>query len=241
MQLERIRLNLTNVQFIQIKSVQIKSIPIQFQFNSIQQLSEEEAEGDWQRGLNYKQLPPNILDSKEVDLAKVPAMMESSLFSGITHTEQIDDINLGYTEVETSGWAFTGGGRSVVRVDVSGDGGKTWSQAELGEGSEQPTGRAWGWVFWTTIVKAKIGDDVSRKRAADGVNGVDLKKTVTIVSKAVDSSFNVQPENVESIWNVRGLANNSWYRRTMEVVNEMDEEECLVVDTTNDRLKKQIT
>ena len=32
-----------------------------------------------------------------------------------------------------------------------------------------------------------------------------------IVSKAVDESGNTQPESIESIWNIRGLCNNSWY------------------------------
>lgn len=45
----------------------------------------------------------------------------------------------------------------------------------------------------------------------------DHKGKVEIVCKAVDSSHNVQPENVEGIWNHRGLLNNSWHRVTVNV------------------------
>lgn len=32
-----------------------------------------------------------------------------------------------------------------------------------------------------------------------------------IIVKAVDSAANVQPEKVETIWNLRGVLNNSWH------------------------------
>ena len=34
-------------------------------------------------------------------------------------------------EVQVSGWAFSGGGHGIIRVDVSADQGKTWTSAEL--------------------------------------------------------------------------------------------------------------
>ena len=36
-------------------------------------------------------------------------------------------------DVDVAGIAYSGGGRGIVRVDVSGDQGKTWVAAELGE------------------------------------------------------------------------------------------------------------
>ncbi|CAN7041184.1 unnamed protein product [Brassica oleracea var. botrytis] len=33
-----------------------------------------------------------------------------------------------------------------------------------------------------------------------------------VIAKAVDSAANVQPENVESVWNLRGVLNTSWHR-----------------------------
>ena len=36
-------------------------------------------------------------------------------------------------------------------------------------------------------------------------------------SKAVDSSYNVQPETFKNIWNLRGLLSNAYSRRTYKV------------------------
>ena len=50
--------------------------------------------------------------------------------------------------VTVKGVAWSGGGREVIRVDVSSDGGKTWQVAELIKDEEQPLGRAWAWKRW---------------------------------------------------------------------------------------------
>ena len=91
-----------------------------------------------------------------------------------------------------------GGGRNIVRVDVTGDNGKSWANANITEGSDQPYGRAWAWVFWECpSVPATVCED---------------GRSVEVSCKGVDSSFNTQPESSDGLWNVRGLANNSWYR-----------------------------
>lgn len=85
------------------------------------ELAEEEAEGAWQRGLNYKVLPPSVLDAKEVDLDKIPGLSEVSVFSGITNVSKVrendtnngTDTNMNMVPGETvlvkaSGWAWAG-------------------------------------------------------------------------------------------------------------------------------------
>jgi sulfite oxidase len=166
------------------------------------ELSQNEAEGVWQRGLNYKPLPPGVTDASTVNLDEMPSITELSLFSGITKIERSsssssESINPGdRIMVKVGGWAYGGGGRNVVRVDVTGDNGATWASAKLKEGSKQRFHHAWAWVFWECDVPAVIGEDGS----------------VHIASKAVDLAFNVQPETSVHMWNVRGLGNNSWYR-----------------------------
>ena len=54
--------------------------------------------------------------------------------------------------VEVRGYAFAGGERHVARVDVSLDGGASWSQAELLE----DLGR-WAWRQWRTTVRPRAG------------------------------------------------------------------------------------
>jgi sulfite oxidase len=164
------------------------------------ELAATEAEGPWQRGLNYKILPPEVTDAKEVSLDRMPSMTEVSLFSGITSIRKVSSGTSkcgDRVKVKVSGWAWAGGGRNIVRLDVTADEGKTWETAKLKQGSEQRFGRAWAWVFWECEVPDALVQD-------DG--------SVHISSKAVDLAFNVQPENASHSWNVRGLGNNSWFK-----------------------------
>lgn len=168
------------------------------------EVADSEAEGAWQQGLNYKTLPPNVTNAKDIDLSKMPSMTEVAVFSGITamdvaadNKKQNNVVKAGQTVmVKTKGWAWAGGGRNIVRVDVTGDGGKTWQAANIVEGGDQKFGRAWAWVFWECEVPATVKKD----------------GTFELASKAVDMAFNSQPESVAHGWNVRGLGNNSWYR-----------------------------
>ena len=50
--------------------------------------------------------------------------------------------------VSVRGVAWSGGGREVIRVDVSSDGGKTWNTATVNSEEQQPLGRAWAWKLW---------------------------------------------------------------------------------------------
>lgn len=86
------------------------------------------------------------------------------------------------------GYAFAGGDRTVARVDVSTDGGTTWTQAELEEQAS-----TWSWRHWSAIVEVPAGD-------------------VEVVARAWDSSAALQPERPEHVWNPKGYVNNSWAR-----------------------------
>eukprot|EP00814_Leptocylindrus_danicus_P001124 CAMPEP_0116011782 /NCGR_PEP_ID=MMETSP0321-20121206/4759_1 /TAXON_ID=163516 /ORGANISM="Leptocylindrus danicus var. danicus, Strain B650" /LENGTH=526 /DNA_ID=CAMNT_0003481053 /DNA_START=150 /DNA_END=1733 /DNA_ORIENTATION=+ len=167
------------------------------------QLAPSEAEGAWQRGLNYKTLPPSVglTEAKNVDLQKIPAMQQASLFSGITHANVVaNDDSSSSSLVEVSGWAWAGGGRNVVRVDVSVDGGEHWTTAEITEGGNQKVHRAWAWVFWKATLPKP--DNTA-------------ESMVEVCSKAVDCAYNVQPQKAD--WNVRGLGNNGWFRKKVDV------------------------
>jgi sulfite oxidase len=168
------------------------------------ELAKTEAVGAWQRGLNYKTLPPAVTDAKNVNLEEMPSMTEVSTFSGITHSNVVSEAKAtpGNTvTMKAEGWAWAGGGRNIVRVDVTGDGGKSWATATLTEGKQQRFGRSWAWVFWECDVPAVVHED----------------GTVQLASKAVDLAFNSQPESSDHGWNVRGLGNNAWYKQTVKV------------------------
>lgn len=111
----------------------------------------------------------------------------------------------------------TGGGRKIVRVDVSADGGKTWEQAELTSGAQQPSERAWAWVLWEATIdpdvlqRLAVQAAVSEQPELDNGNKATPGRWLRLVCKATDESFNTQPESAASIWNLRGILNNSWH------------------------------
>ena len=152
-------------------------------------VSSEESEGTWQRGISYKGLAHYVKDFKDVDLRKVASVQEMPIQSCIVETNKKEK------HLNIKGFAWSGGGRGIIRVDVSIDGGKTWNSATLKEGSEQNLNRAWAWTFWELNVDLdKINDKMK------------------IICKATDSSYNTQPERSDLAWNVRGLNNNSWHK-----------------------------
>lgn len=80
------------------------------------EFSEEQAEGAWQRGLNYKVLPPSVLDAQEVNIDTMPGLGEVSVFSGITDVERtlvageerVRVLPGDTVLVKASGWAWAG-------------------------------------------------------------------------------------------------------------------------------------
>ena len=87
--------------------------------------------------------------------------------------------------VEMRGYAFAGGERHVARVDVSIDGGATWSQAELLDDLGP-----WAWRQWRTTANLAPGEH-------------------EIVVRAWDSSAATQPEDAAALWNPGGYVNNA--------------------------------
>lgn len=156
--------------------------------------SAEEAEGVWQRGISYKGFAPGLKSFEGVDVERVPSVQEQPVMSAITAPAANETVS--GTTVECRGFAWSGGGRGIVRVDVSADGGASWTTARLREGAEQPIDRAWAWTFWQADVPLPAG--------------VKPGEAVTITAKATDAAYNSQPERAEPIWNVRGINYNAW-------------------------------
>jgi sulfite oxidase len=95
--------------------------------------------------------------------------------------------------IDVHGYAFVGGEREVVRVDVSLDGGLSWTHADL----EADQGR-WAWRLWHAEIEVPAGEQ-------------------ELVARAWDSAANTQPERPESVWNPKGYVNNSWARIHLHV------------------------
>jgi sulfite oxidase len=114
--------------------------------------------------------------------------------------------------VGVQGYAYSGGGREVTRIDVSVDGGQTWDQAELVDGAAQkPDGsrssqggqtfphgnKNWAWKRW---------------RYQGQLPALPGGGCTTVVVKATDEAYNTQPESHTGIYNVRGNLATAWHR-----------------------------
>lgn len=165
-------------------------------------LSHEEAYGTWQRGMAYKGFGPSVKSLENVDIEAIPSLQEQPVQSAITSSSSASSSSGSFlvpgAPFSLQGYAYSGGGRGIVRVDVSFDRGQSWQAATLTAGSEQPLHRAWAWTLW------KI----------DGVVPQDAKvgSELEVICKATDAAYNVQPDSVQGIWNLRGINNNAWHR-----------------------------
>lgn len=158
-------------------------------------IDSEEVESQWQKR-DYKCFGPNVKQAEvtQDDWDEAQAIQETPVQSIITHILKPEQDGADHTTVQ--GVAFSGGGRSIVRVDVSADGGKSWKQAELQQ--DKPKGaKRWAWTMW------KVGwseDEVKPGKEAE------------FVVKATDDAYNTQPQSFDSSWNFRGLCANAWHR-----------------------------
>lgn len=164
--------------------------------------SADECQGHWQQK-DYKAFSPGT-DWDNLDWSSAPAIQEMPVVSAICEPTQQQQLSKYEGEVTLKGYAWSGGGRDIVRVDVSSDGGKTWTPAALQKVPHSRPDRAWAWTLWEATLPLP-----------EGHSG-----PLELVCKATDAAYNTQPEDASAVWNIRGLANNSWHRVTVVVTDE---------------------
>jgi sulfite oxidase len=96
---------------------------------------------------------PSNIDWDNVDWDSMPSIQELPVISAIS-TSQFDASS---SEVVLRGYAWSGGGRRVIRVDLTTDEGSTWSQAKLLPRPKAPYGRDYAWTLWEARVPVKPG------------------------------------------------------------------------------------
>ncbi|KAI9328078.1 Oxidoreductase, molybdopterin-binding domain-containing protein [Obelidium mucronatum] len=169
-------------------------------------LSEDESDAHWQQR-DYKGFGPSKT-LEQSDYATSQSIQELPVQSCVTVPQQNDSVEIVDGKVTgIKGYAWSGGGRGIIRVDVSIDGGKTWTDAVLTK-PNQPPGREWAWTHW----EAEVPVNVDRN-----------KVPVEIVVKAVDTSYNEQPQSFDSTYNVRGVLVSAWHRVKAEAVKKNSE------------------
>ena len=140
---------------------------------------------------DYKVLPPDATDSETADKYwhTTPPVQEMPVNSTIAIPAEGSTVERDADGLVTvAGYALPSGDNGpVTKVEVSGDGGESWTDAELihhdGEGK-------WSWKLWRCKVKVAPGSPR------------------TIYSKATDAAGNTQPQR--SQWNLRGVCYNGY-------------------------------
>jgi sulfite oxidase len=131
---------------------------------------------------DYRLLPPDAEPGPGRGISLGPLTMTSAILS----PDHGDRLPAGATDV--IGYAFAAEGRRIARVDVSLDGGQTWTQAVV---DDPPS--PWAWQLWHLVLDLPAGP-------------------VEITARAWDDSGATQPESPASLWNPAGYDNNSWPR-----------------------------
>ncbi|KJE96975.1 hypothetical protein CAOG_09095 [Capsaspora owczarzaki ATCC 30864] len=158
-------------------------------------LSDCESDGMFQQH-DYK-LTPGFIDAETFKRVwrEYPAIQEMPVQSAICFPPNGYKHASG-TPLTVRGYAHSGGGKRITRVDLSVDGGNSWSHSAIltrGTSSDAPYAHDWSWTLWEVAVPS-------------------LSTPCQLACRAWDAAGNSQPATVDSIWNFRGLLNNAQHR-----------------------------
>lgn len=172
-------------------------------------IKDSESSNHYQR-YDYRILPPEAIDGQTARLfwSVSPPLYDVPVNSVIVSPSSGETVNLdlelgsgsnslglGVGLALVKGYAVPHGADGPVkRVQVSGDGGETWVDAELydSETEGNDASRKWCWVLWSARIPLSLG------------------KGGEIVSRATDTGGNTQRHH--SSWNLRGIGYNGYGR-----------------------------
>jgi len=158
-----------------------------------------ESPSQWQQR-DYKSFNPAV-GPDDVDWSSAPAIQDVPVQSAITDPPSGSPVDPDEDELVVKGYAWSGAGNGIIRVDVTLDGGRSWTSADLMQhGIPQKRGSAWAWTLWEATIP---------------LAGADRSQPLEVAVRAVDGSYNTQPEEAAPLWNLRGVLNNAWHRVTL--------------------------
>jgi|SRR6185312_4420615 len=134
---------------------------------------------------DYKLFPPEIT-TQTVDWRRGKTIEDLILNAVITKPQEGEAVAAGSTCIQ--GYAIAGEGTPVERVELSVDGGKSWTTANIVERADP-----YAWCFWELTLTLSPGD-------------------CQMIVRAWDASKQTQPEDVTQLWNFKGYMNNAWHR-----------------------------
>ncbi len=139
---------------------------------------------------DYKVFPPEIT-AQTADWSRGKTIEDLTLNAVITTPQEGETIATGPTRIQ--GYAITGARAPVERVELSVDGGKTWTTANIVERADP-----YAWCFWEVTIALSPGD-------------------CQVIVRAWDASRQTQPEDVRQLWNFKGYMNNAWHRVNIRI------------------------
>lgn len=151
--------------------------------------------GKWAPAVSLSSFLFNYVEDRKDGLFFDPEIRVNSL--AIAGREM--HISEGTKEINLKGWAWSGGGREIVSVQISIDEGQTWEEATLKPIIQQPINERYAWTGWDISIPIS-------------------SQTTQVLIRAKDSKGNIQPQDFT--WNPRGLRNNSWTLLHVKVVKK---------------------
>ena len=139
---------------------------------------------------DYKLLPADVTPDT-ADWEKGATIYDMPLNAAICEPASGAALTAGSARVR--GYAVATA-RDIVRVDVSGDGGRTWAQAELEHDADAP----WSWTLWTATLNLAKGEH-------------------ELAVRAWDSAGQTQPALPDDVWNFKGYLCSAWHRVRVSV------------------------
>ena len=133
---------------------------------------------------DYKLLPPDITTAEAIDWQRGLTINDLPLNSAICEPASHATLPAGPTAVR--GWAMASA-RDIVRVDISADGGRSWTQAAL-----DPDPAQWSWAFWSATIDLASGEH-------------------DLVVRAWDCAGQTQPASPDDTWNIKGYLSAAWH------------------------------
>ncbi|MGZ8177977.1 sulfite oxidase [Williamsia sp. SKLECPSW1] len=135
--------------------------------------------------VSYRMLSAEQEPGPEVGTALTATPVTSAVI------DPVDGAEISAGPASIRGYAIGGHGHTVTSVQVSTDGGATWTDADLDEESSP-----WSWRHWHLPTHLTPGDH-------------------TITVRARDSGSGEQPVHAADLWNPKGYANNAWHSVTV--------------------------
>ncbi|ORY07232.1 NAD(P)H-nitrate reductase [Basidiobolus meristosporus CBS 931.73] len=146
---------------------------------------EESVRDNWWQNPNYIINPINI----------------NSAFAYPEHDEVVPVSQVSY---KFRGYAMTGNGSKITRVELSLNDGKSWILANIEQQTPSPISkRYWAWALWSYELPLH-----------------KLLRCEEIIVRAWDSTLNTQPVNIT--WNLLGQMNNCYFRLKVNLEENSD-------------------